>query len=430
MRDQTDFRNPDTVLSSRLFARLGEFMLGRRWLWVILLAGITIVAVFGMRMLRFDNSNEVWFVENDPSVKLLDKFRDIFGNEDFVVLLFESEDFFESGNIRLLSRLAGALEREVPYLKEMTWLGNVEYIEGTQEGISIYGLFDSIPETREVMDRLREKALSEASYINSLVAEDGKAYAIVLEMKKYPEDGPHPDPESEIASKIREILGRPEFAGLHPYLVGGPIFHYDFDQLASSETPTFMGLCLVIQMVLLAWLGRGVRGVAVPITIVVISIVWTMGAIGWIGFSLNTMIIILPSLLICVGIGDSIHFISEYHDDLDRGMPRRQAMIRTFSSVGLPCLLTTVTTMGAFLSFFFNIGAPYRRENGVYVRRYHLGGFDEESHRSQEGQYMPGCLDRRGQPVYQSHFIDGNRHRIKRRHPSEYLWHAHVALCA
>ena len=40
------------------------------------------------------------FVENDPSVKLLDKFRDIFGNEDFVVLLFESEDFFEAGNIR------------------------------------------------------------------------------------------------------------------------------------------------------------------------------------------------------------------------------------------------------------------------------------------------------------------------------------------
>jgi len=97
----------------------------------------------------------------------------------------------------------------------------------------------------------------------------------MLGWKKYPEDRPNADPESEIAPKIREILGRPEFAGLRPYLVGGPIFHYEFDQLASSETPTFMGLCLVIQMALLAWLGRGVRGVAVPIAIVVISIVWT-----------------------------------------------------------------------------------------------------------------------------------------------------------
>ena len=112
----------------------------------------------------------------------------------------------------------------------------------------------------EGMDRVREKALSEASYLNSLVAEDGKAYAIVLEMKKYPEDGPHPDPESEIAPKIREILGRPEFAGLHPHLVGGPVFHYDFDQLASSETPKFMGLCLVIQMVLLGLARPGRAG--------------------------------------------------------------------------------------------------------------------------------------------------------------------------
>lgn len=159
MNDYNNFRNPDTALSARIFARLGEIMFGRRWLWMVLLVCITIVAVFGMRMLRFDNSNEVWFVENDSIVKLLDKFRTIFGNEDFVVLLFESEDFFEVENIRLLGRLAGALEGEVPCLWEMTWLGNVEYIEGTEEGISIYGLLDSIPESREGMDRVRKKAL-------------------------------------------------------------------------------------------------------------------------------------------------------------------------------------------------------------------------------------------------------------------------------
>ncbi len=76
-----------------------------------------------------------------------------------------------------------------------------------------------------------------------------------------------------------------------------------------------------------------------------------MGAIGWIGFTLNTMIIILPSLLICVGIGDSIHFISEYQDHLDQGMGRKDAMLKVFSMVGLPCLLTTLTTNGVRFLF-------------------------------------------------------------------------------
>ncbi|MCP4119327.1 MAG: RND family transporter [Desulfobacteraceae bacterium] len=368
MTDHTHSRysDPQPMASTHIFTRLGDFMLDRKWFLVVLVAAITVFAVGGMGALRFDNSNEVWFVEDDPNVKLLDKFRDIFGNEDFVVLLFESKDFFEPENIRLLSRLARDLETQVPHIKEMTWLGNVEYIEGTKEGIAIYGLLDTIPGSGEEMNRVREKALNEASYINSLVAGNGKAYTIVLEMEKYPEDGPTLDPESEIAPKIREILERPEFAGLRPHMAGGPVFHYDFDQLAGSETPKFMALCLMIQMALLAWLGRGWRGVAVPVTIVVISIIWTMGAIGWIGFTLNTMIIILPSLLICVGIGDSIHFISEYQDRQDRGMPRRQAMVKAFSVVGLPCLLTTVTTMGAFLSFLTVSMKPFR-EFGIYA---------------------------------------------------------------
>jgi hypothetical protein len=352
--------------TSTFFAGLAKNILRFRWLLLLLVAGLTIFAFSEVRNLRFDNSNEVWFVEGDPTVELLDKFRDIFGNDDFVILLFESDTFFDSENIRLLGNLAKALEAEVPYLKDMIWLGNVEYIEGVQDGINIYELLETIPETPEEMVRVREKALSESTYLNSLIAPDGQAYTIILEMERYPEDGDTLDPKSEIAPVVRDILTRPEFADLKVHLAGGPIFHHDFDELAGRETPKFMGLCLLIQMVLLLCLGRGVRGVVVPISIVFLSIVWTLGAIGWMGFTLNTMIIILPSLLICVGIGDSIHFISEYQDHLDQGMDRKKGMLKAFSMVGLPCLLTTLTTMGAFLSFLTVSIKPFR-EFGTYA---------------------------------------------------------------
>jgi len=352
--------------TSTIFTRLAEAMLSFKWLLLVLVSGITIFAFTQMQNLRFDNSNEVWFVEGDPTVELLDKFRDVFGNDDFVILLFESENFFEPDNIRLLGRLAEALEAEVPYLKDITWLGNVEYIESIPDGISVNELLGSIPQSPEAMAEVRKKSLSEDSYINSLISPDGSAYTIILEMERYPEDGEILDPKSEIAPVVRQILDKPEFAGLTVYLAGGPIYHHDFDKLASRETPKFMVLVLIIQMVLLLWLGRGLRGVLVSIAIVFLSIVWTMGAIGWLGFTLNTMVIILPSLLICVGIGDAIHFISEYQDHLDRGMGRRDAMLKAFSMVGLPCLLTTMTTMSAFLSFLTISIKPFR-EFGSYA---------------------------------------------------------------
>ena len=337
--------------TSAIFNRLGEAMFRYKWVLFTFVASLTIFAFTQMPHIKFDGSTEAWFVEGDPTIESLDKFREVFGNDDFVVMLFESEDFFEPENIRVLGELAEVLEAEVPYLKDLTWLGNVEYIESKEDGISIYELLETIPQDQEEMARVREKALGEKSFINSLISPDAKVYTIILEMEKYPEDDDNLDLRSETAPAIRKILARPEFEKLTAYLAGGPILHHDYNEMAGQETPKFLLFILLIQMGLLFWLGRGVRGVVVPISIVFLSIIWTMGAIGWLHITLNMMIIVLPSILICVGIGDSIHFIADYQDHFDKGMGRKEAMLKTFSMVGLPCLLTTLTTMSAFLSF-------------------------------------------------------------------------------
>ena len=248
----------------------------------------------------------------------------------------------------------------------MTWLGNVEYIEGIEDGVKIHELLETVPQDPKEMAEVRKKALSESTYVNSLISPDGQSAAIILEMERYPEDGDTLDPKNEIAPAVRKILARPEFALLNAHVAGGPIMHHDYDEIAGRETRNFMGLCLLIQMAILLWVGRGVRGVFVPISIVFLSVLWTMGAIGLMGFTLNMMIVILPSLLICVGIGDSMHFIAEYQDQCDKGLARRKAMLKTFAMVGLPCLLTTLTTMGAFLSFLTVRIRPFR-ELGVYA---------------------------------------------------------------
>jgi len=353
-------------LWQRFFSSLADKLLRFRWLGIIAVVLLTVFFSYQMQGLKFDNSNEIWFVEGDRSLDLIDKFRDIFGNDDFVVLLFESENFFEPENIRRIGRLAEAMEAEVPYLRDMTWLGNVEYIEGIEDGVKIHELLETVPDDREEMAEVREKALSEPTYLNSLISADGQVAAIILEMEKYPEDGDTLDPKSEISPSIRKILARPEFAPLNAYVAGGPIMHHDYSEIAGRETRNFMGLCLLIQMAILLWVGRGVRGVFVPISIVFLSVLWTIGAIGLMGFTLNMMIIILPSLLICVGIGDSMHFIAEYQDQCDKGLARRKAMLKTFAMVGLPCLLTTLTTMGAFLSFLTVRIKPFR-ELGLYA---------------------------------------------------------------
>jgi predicted RND superfamily exporter protein len=91
--------------TNTFFARLAETILRFRWLLLLLVFLLTIFAFYEMRTLRMDNSNESFFLEGDPTKLLLDKFRDTFGNDDFIYVLVETDDFFRADTILLIKTL-------------------------------------------------------------------------------------------------------------------------------------------------------------------------------------------------------------------------------------------------------------------------------------------------------------------------------------
>jgi hydrophobe/amphiphile efflux-3 (HAE3) family protein len=353
-----------------------------------------------------DNSNESFFLEGDPTKLLFDKFRDTFGNEDFVYVLIEPQkrasspsrcksgttglaseskdgilphgrrfpaacygelqtrDFFEPDTIRLIKKLAEDLEAHVPYVKDMKFLGNVEYVEGVEGGIEISDLIEEIPETPEEIKLVRERAMNEPLYLDNLISKDRKTAAILLECERYPDE--KVDPRKEIPPVVYNILAKPEYADLEIYMVGGPIMDYELDEISTREMPLFGLICIVLQMLILLWVARGVRGVVSPLLVVILSVFWTLGLVGALGWTLSMMVIMLPTLLICVGIGDSMHIIAEMQDQQYHGLDRREAIVKAVAIVGIPCLLTSLTTAAGFLSFMGTV-VKNIREMGIYA---------------------------------------------------------------
>jgi predicted RND superfamily exporter protein len=350
--------------SMRFFESFANLVLRFRWMAIFVVILLTGFFLMKMQGLKFDGSVEVWFVKDDPAMERLNKFKNTFSNDHFVYILIDMGDFFQPEAIQCIGRLAAELEEKVPYLKNMTWLGNAEYIESTQEGVEVVKLFEEIPDDPDEIVRRKNKALSEPDFVDRFISKDGKTTAILLEMDRYPDD--KMAPQEEIPPVVYEILNKPDYNGLKVHVVGEPIFEYNHNKIAVKETPFFFGLCILIQMGLLAWLGRGVRGVVVPLVVVILSVLWTFGIIGVLGFDLNTMIIGLPVLLICVGIGDAMHIITEFNDHRDHGCSRREAIINSITMAGMPCLLTSLTTAAAFFSFVSVSITPFR-QMGMYL---------------------------------------------------------------
>lgn len=144
-------------MSSFFFGRLTDWVLRRRGAVAALIVLLTAFFLWKMQDLQFDNSNEIWFSEGDPSLERINTFHKLFGNDDFVYLVFDADTLFSPESLRLLSDLVSDIRKKVPYLRDVTWLGNAERIEADTEGIVISDFID--PETYDAasMPELRRR---------------------------------------------------------------------------------------------------------------------------------------------------------------------------------------------------------------------------------------------------------------------------------
>ncbi len=350
------------------FAGLSNHILRKRW-WY--LAGVMLITIFflaQMRTLRFDNSSEIWFVEGHRALEAKVYFDEAFGNYQFVYLLFTREKTaFTPENFKRMIELAEALEESIPYARRVLWLGNAERIRGAGgQEVRIAPFFETPPATLEEIEKKLDEAIAEPSFVGDLISPDKTALSMVVELCTYPSKEEDLTPQKTVTEAVDAVLARPEFASLSPWISGAPHFNVRYSELARRDMGKLSGAVVLVQMVLLFFFARGIRGVLVPIGITILAVLWTMGTVGILGFTLNLLSSAIPAMLICVSIGDAMHAISAFYGGLQRGISRQEALSAAFAEIGIALMLTSFTTAIGFFAYLSCEVVPYR-EMGIYV---------------------------------------------------------------
>jgi uncharacterized protein len=95
-----------------------------------------------------------------------------------------------------------------------------------------------------------------------------------------------------------------------------------------------------------------------------IGAVVTLGALSWVQGTISVMSVLVPIFVIVLGSADGLHVTSHVMDQLGEGRSNKQAIINTLEAVGVPIIITSLTTMAGFLSLMV-IGSPAIREMAV-----------------------------------------------------------------
>ncbi|WP_436936057.1 efflux RND transporter permease subunit [Halovenus marina] len=168
------------------------------------------------------------------------------------------------------------------------------------------------------------------------------------------------------AADIAEEVDEDEYL-----LVGDGLMVVEEGESTNDSLALVGPVALLFVLVTLSVAYRDLLDLLLGLVGIVLVLVWTFGAMGWLGIDFNTLMIATPVLLIGLSIDYCIHVVMRYREqraETDGEQPfaktAREAMHEGLAGLGPALLLVTVTAMIGFLSILTS-GVPTLGEFGI-----------------------------------------------------------------
>jgi hypothetical protein len=179
-----------------------------------------------------------------------------------------------------------------------------------------------------------------------LVSEDGR-HTLMLVV-----------PEGDSLQVAREVADVTAPDGLELTLSGNPVI---FASVLDKIGWFLIVIPPVIVILLLAVFYANVGDRRLTIFAVVpalLGAVWTFGFIFALGREVDIVTILVPVFVIVMGSADGLHFVTHYQSQVERTSDEVERVSSVLRQVGIPMILTTVSTAFGFLSLMFTDVRP------------------------------------------------------------------------
>lgn len=322
-----------------------NFNYNRVSVYIILgVALFTLLAASRLPKLGFDYDFEKFFPKDHEDSKLFEKFRQNFESDyDYLLIGIHNPD----GSI-FQPEFLGQVELLCDSIAAIPGITDVVTPTGFKMTVKT-GLFASKKKLMHIHDRDRLIEDSTAIYSSGFLkgvffSEDATSLSVLVKTE-------------ELISKrksdilLLEIERFIEMAKLKDVYTAGKLkaqkVYIDTIQVEFSK---FFALAGIFVIVLLIFTFRSFQGVWIPLIVVLIAVLWTVGFMEFFGKKIDILSSLLPTIMFVVGISDSIHIYTKYLDEIGLGRDKIQAIRNTLREVGLATFLTSFTTAIGFLS--------------------------------------------------------------------------------
>lgn len=340
-----------------MWEKISTLILRYKYYFLVFILSVTVLMGYFASKVELAYNMQKLVPQSDPEYIDYEKFKTEFGDDgNKLIIGFKSNKIFQADFFNDLHQTGKSIEK----------------INGVHDVLSVANLFnltrnDSIQKfeilplvkgsvTQTELDSIRGIVLSMRFYKDLIYNVDSNTSLIVISIDKLILDSKN---RTQLIDSI--CLQSNQFAqrqNLELHYSGLPYVRHTLSTKVKDELGFFTALALGVTALLLLAFFRSLPNILIPLLIVFIAVVWSVGWLGIFGFNVTLLTGLIPAIMIVIGIPNCIYLIHKYHDEYSRHGNKIKALQRVISKVGVATVLTNATTAIGFGVFYFTNTLP------------------------------------------------------------------------
>ena len=334
-------------LYKKILRKIVHFQTHHPYFTILTLIILTVFISGGLSDVKTVASLEKMMPEDMDEIKYFNVLRDNFLGKDMIGIVIEVD--MESQN-----------EKGIFDIRDKRVLEYIEYLKSLiDEEDSIIDTFavtdvlrkinnNKLPEKETFNELLKDKktALLVRNYIN----DDFSTTYIIANTDVGTDDLRLNNLAEAIYQDINDA-GKP--AGIKVRLTGVPIIQQELSRMIKHDRTSTMWISALLVFIITLLLYRNFFSSLLPLIIVITSVTWLYGTMGYFNLGISTLAGGVAAIVIGIGIDYAIHLMNRYKYERKNGKKIIEATEEAVASTGSALIATALTTLAAFFAFLF-----------------------------------------------------------------------------
>ena len=338
-----------------LSSNWAEAVINHRFFCIVLLVCILGLSIFSIIKypLKYDNSFEMFMLKDDPNIVKFENFRNLFGDAEYLSIGISARpgdpDVFVSQTIQIIAAISTMLE-EHEFVTKVSSLSNYQYTHNSDGVVTTDDLFDSpssLEHNSSQLNLARKVMAKETLAHDWIITKDLQHTRILVRTEYIRGENSH---KVRVSNDIYEFLSENNYQidGYKIRLSGGAIIAERFEYLSKRDSAILNPLVAGIMSLIIYFLYGSFFVCFLPWFLIGANTALVAGLQAWLEFPKTVVNAALIPTLMIIGMGVSVHVLSEFLRLRKEGNCSKTSSKQTIKNLLTPIFFTAVTTSIGF----------------------------------------------------------------------------------